>query len=152
MKIQHLHHLSFPLKSKGTEMDKIALISCESTEQSQRLTVPPFVMSLESNVQNYDVDLDVNDVMVQNRSMDKLLKNLDSSPVFIHHTLLVCRERQHTTVLILEAFNIIKTASKDGMSVDTSNGVVYLLVQRKVRVSMKMKCLMNIIPSILIRS
>jgi hypothetical protein len=55
-------------------------------------------------------------------------------------------------VPILEAFNIIKTASKDGTSVDTSNGVVYLLVQRKVRVSMKMKCLMNIIPSILIRS
>ncbi len=101
--------------SKTNEIEKLPLIAREASEQSERLDVPTFLTSLQVEGESNT------NLSLCNVSVKTLLETLDTSPLFDQRTLLVCRERQHDSVVpILQAFDIIKSSKKRG-------GVVFLV-------------------------
>ena len=89
------------------ELDKLLLVACEASEQSERLSVPKFVKSIR--------DIQCNDEH-SNDHNNNLKEFLDAFVASSYHqtsALLVCRERSEKTVSILEAYsNIHKQNSK----------------------------------------
>jgi len=114
--------------SKSAVIEKLPLIACEAAEQSERLTVPAFVYSLESNNSNeQSVSQEYNR---QPMNINSLLDSLDSSPLFQNRSLLVCRERIHPGVVpILKAFDIIyqNTSSIQENKMNRCKGVAFLI-------------------------
>jgi 16S rRNA U1498 N3-methylase RsmE len=103
--------------SKTNEIDKLPLIAREASEQSERLDVPTFVTSLDVEEES-DTNVSLCNISI---SIKTLLETLDTSPLFDHRTLLVCRERQNDSVVpTLQAFDINKSSNKRG-------GVVFLV-------------------------
>ena len=105
--------------SKTSELDKLPLVAREAAEQSERLNVPFFVTisdiilsTTESSTTTDEIDVghhhESNELSATNNKyeLESLLQTLDTSPLFKHTTLLVCRERKHGggTLPLLQAF------------------------------------------------
>lgn len=97
-------------QSTSLELEKLSLIAREASEQSERLSVPKFVTSIEFEGQHQAMTS-------RSNSLKNILESLDTAHIFKGRTLCVCRERSHQNVLpIFDAFESSKHTNKtDGM-------------------------------------